>query len=257
MFETKSGVLLIAGIGFFTLAFVSNGLVPTLMYSKDRPEFRERTAEEEANRFVVYQFRELSSKYTEQFQKYFYRDIAEIVTKNPESYPGLADLKPEDTRVYLDRLSTEHHQALCGKVLREGRKTYTGEGCWHCHSQFVRPVSGEEKRWGPVSKSWEYQNELQRPVLFGTRRVGPDLSREGGRRSNDWHAVHFFQPRMTSPQSIMPDYTWFFDKDEEGKPSPGLPNRRGMGLILYMQWLGSWLDSYPHYNLFKDESGER
>ena len=56
-----------------------------------------------------------------------------------------------------------------------------GEGCWHCHSQFVRPVSNEERRWGPVSKTEEYQNELQRPVMFGTRRVGPDLSREGGR----------------------------------------------------------------------------
>ena len=34
--------------------------------------------------------------------------------------------------------------------------------------------------------------------MFGTRRVGPDLSREGGRRSNDWHAVHFFQPTTLS-----------------------------------------------------------
>jgi hypothetical protein len=257
MFETKSGVLLIAGLGFFGLAFFSNGVVPMLMYSKDRPEFRERTAEEEVNRFVVYQFDELSQKYAEQFQKNFHRDVAEIVKNNQASYAGLTDPRPENTRAYFERLSLEHQQALCGKVLREGRKIYVGEGCWHCHSQFVRPVSGEEKRWGPVSKSWEYQNELQRPVMFGTRRVGPDLSREGGRRSNDWHAVHFFKPRMTSPQSIMPEYPWFFDNDEEGKPSPGMPNRRGMALIVYIQWLGSWLDSYPHYNLFKEESGER
>ena len=95
-----------------------------------------------------------------------------------------------------------------------------GEGCWHCHSQFVRPVSNEERRWGPVSKTEEYQNELQRPVMFGTRRVGPDLSREGGRHSNDWHAVHFFQPTLLSEGSPMPEYPWLFNG------SPDKPNAR-------------------------------
>ena len=126
-------------------------------------------------------------------------------------------------------------------ALRYGRKIYVGEGCWHCHSQFVRPVSNEDRRWGPVSKTEEYQNELQRPVMFGTRRVGPDLSREGGRRSNDWHAVHFFQPTMLSEGSPMPEYPWFFNG------SPDKPNERGLALITYIQWLGSWLESYPYY----------
>jgi cytochrome c oxidase cbb3-type subunit 2 len=101
-----------------------------------------------------------------------------------------------------------------------GHKIYVGEGCWHCHSQFVRPVSNEEERWGPVSRSEEYQNELQRPVLFGTRRVGPDLCREGGRRSNDWHAVHFFQPDSLSQGSPMPEYPWFFRRDRRTNRMP-------------------------------------
>ncbi len=122
-----------------------------------------------------------------------------------------------------------------------GRQLYIGEGCWHCHSQFVRPVSNEELRWGEVAETWEFQNELQRPVMFGTRRVGPDLSREGGRHSNDWHAVHFYQPTMVSTGSPMPAYPWFFDG------SPDQPNRRGLAIITYVQWLGSWLDSYPYY----------
>jgi len=82
--------------------------------------------------------------------------------------------------------------------------------------------------------------------MFGTRRVGPDLSREGGRRSNDWHVVHFFRPRMTSPRSVMPDYPWFFD--DNTRDGPGSPNRRGFAIITYMQWLGSWLENYPHYH---------
>ncbi len=123
----------------------------------------------------------------------------------------------------------------------KGREVYGRQVCFHCHSQFIRPVSNESRRWGPVSTSEEYQNELQRPVMFGTRRVGPDLSREGGRRGNDWHAVHFFKPKMVSTDSPMPSYPWFFDG------SPDKPTRRGLAMITYVQWLGSWLDSYPYY----------
>jgi hypothetical protein len=108
----------------------------------------------------------------------------------------------------------------------------------------VRPVSREVDRWGPVSRTDEYQNALQRPVMFGTRRVGPDLSREGGRHANDWHAVHFFQPKLVSHGSTMPDYPWLFDG------APDQPNRRGLALITYVQWLGSWLESYPYYENF-------
>ena len=80
--------------------------------------------------------------------------------------------------------------------------------------------------------------------MWGTRRVGPDLSREGGRRGNDWHAVHFFDPPSVSPDSPMPKYEWFFDG------SPDKPNRRGLAIITYVQWLGSWLESYPLYEQY-------
>lgn len=203
MFESKAGVLFIAGIGFFALAFLSNIVVPVLMY-RDQPE---QTAEQMINERTLYQFSELSKRYPESFRAAF---------------------KGTD-------------EASCAEALRLGRQMYIGEGCWHCHSQFVRPVSNESKRYGAVSKPWEYQNELQRPVMFGTRRVGPDLSREGGRHGNDWHAVHFFRPKMIVPSSPMPEYPWLF----EG--SPDKPNKRGLALITYVQWLGSWLDSYPYY----------
>jgi hypothetical protein len=205
MFERYSGIFLVAGIGFFTLAFVSNGVVPVLMYA-DQPE---KTAEEMVNPRIMVQLQDLHDNHSAAFEKY----IGEV------------------------------SEANCAQLLREGRRVYIGEGCWHCHSQFVRPVANEEKRWGPVSESWEYQNELQRPVMFGTRRVGPDLTREYLRRGNDWHMVHFFRPRMASPESVMPDYPWFFD---DNRPSgPGSPNRRGFAIILYMQWLGSWREPPP------------
>ena len=214
MFESKAGVFFIAGVGFFLLAFLGNGVVPMLMY-RDRPE---KTAEQlvEGNLRVMNQFRDLAERYPEQFQAAF----------------------------------GEPTEEACAEALRLGRQVYIGEACWHCHSQFVRPVSNESRRYGPVSQSHEYDNELQRPVMFGTRRVGPDLSREGGRRGNDWHAMHFYKPSVVSHNSPMPEYPWFFDG------APDKPNRRGLALITYVQWLGSWLPEYPYYEELAEVTGE-
>lgn len=209
MFESRAGILWVGGLGFFALAFLSNAIVPLQMY-KHLPE---QTVEELVNRRVMFQFRDLSERYRDSFQRYY----GEATTEN------------------------------CAKALRLGRQVYIGEGCWHCHSQFIRPVSNESLRWGEASKTEEYQNELQRPVMFGTRRVGPDLSHEGGRRSNDWHAVHFFRPKLVSDGSPMPDYPWLFDG------GPSAPNERGLALITYIQWLGSWRDDYPYYEEMHDE----
>lgn len=216
MFESKAGVLFVAGLGFFILAFIANGAVPMLMY-RDMPE---QTALETVNANSIYQFEDLNRRFPDAFKKYVGDALGEQWT----------DVKWREKNAEL---------------LREGRDIYVGEGCWHCHSQFVRPVSNESLRYGPVAKTEEYQNELQRPVLFGTRRVGPDLSREGGRRSSDWHAVHFHNPPLLSPHSPMPRYTWFFDDDD-----PKKPNRRGLAILAYVQWLGSWLESYPYYEDF-------
>jgi cbb3-type cytochrome oxidase cytochrome c subunit len=80
--------------------------------------------------------------------------------------------------------------------------------------------------------------------------VGPDLSREGGRRSNDWQAVHLLKPASVSPNSPMPDYPWFFDEGDAAKP-----NERGLAVIAYLQWLGSWQESYPYYEDFQRATG--
>src|SRR5262245_40988246 len=78
-----------------------------------------------------------------------------------------------------------------------GRGVYLREGCWYCHSQYVRPVTGETRRWGPVSEAGEYAFDV--PHLFGTRRIGPDLTRVGLKYGDEWHLAHFWNPRMLSP----------------------------------------------------------
>jgi len=217
MFESKSGVLLIAGLFFFALAFVSNAVVPMVMYR----HLPEKTALQVVNGNLRYQFEDLARRYPEPFKKAF---------GSPPSG---------------DREQQTWWNEKCAEALKIGRKVYVGEACWHCHSQFIRPVSNEDRRWGPVSKTAEYQNELQRPVMFGTRRVGPDLCREGGRRSNDWHAVHLFEPKRLSDGSPMPEYPWLF----EGAPEK--PNLKGLALMTYVQWLGSWLECYPDHELYE------
>lgn len=203
MFESKSGIFFIAGLGFFGLSFVVMAVLPWTIYAGEE----EKTVEQLASRGIVPEFVELAERFPEQFNRYF----GEV------SYESFAE------------------------ALKIGHDTYVAEACWHCHSQFVRPVSNEDLRWGPVSHALEYQNEMQRPVLFGTRRVGPDLSREAGIRSNDWHLAHFWKPSDVVPTSVMPSYRWFFD-------AKGYPNKRGMAVVTYVQWLGSWLKEYPYFH---------
>ena len=37
---------------------------------------------------------------------------------------------------------------------------------------------------------------------------------------------------------------------------PDKPNKRGLALITYVQWLGSWLDSYPYYEELESITSE-
>jgi cytochrome c oxidase cbb3-type subunit I/II len=96
------------------------------------------------------------------------------------------------------------------EIEKRGRAVYIREGCWYCHSQYVRPVANEEFRWGPVSEAGEYA--WDQPHLFSTRRIGPDLTRVGLKFSDDWHYAHHWDPRIVVPESMMPRFRWLFDE---------------------------------------------
>jgi cytochrome c oxidase cbb3-type subunit I/II len=104
-----------------------------------------------------------------------------------------------------------------------GRTVYQREGCWYCHSQYVRPVTGEDQRWGPVSQVGEYAHD--RPHLLSTRRIGPDLTRVGLKYSDHWHYAHHWDAEMVVPDSIMPEFPWLFRTatvaivDKDGAPA--------------------------------------
>ena len=90
-----------------------------------------------------------------------------------------------------------------------GRDIYMREGCVVCHSQMVRPFRDETLRYGIWSRSEEYT--WDRPFLLGSRRIGPDLHRIGGKYPDAWHYEHMRDPRSTSPGSVMPEYSWLID----------------------------------------------
>jgi cytochrome c oxidase cbb3-type subunit I/II len=88
----------------------------------------------------------------------------------------------------------------------EGRDLYIREGCYTCHSQMIRPFRAETERYGEYSKAGEFVYD--HPFQFGSRRIGPDLHRIGGKYPDIWHYRHFEDPRSTSPGSIMPNFGW-------------------------------------------------
>jgi cytochrome c oxidase cbb3-type subunit I/II len=85
-----------------------------------------------------------------------------------------------------------------------GRDLYIREGCFNCHSQMIRPFRYETERYGEYSKPGE--SVYDHPFLWGSRRIGPDLAREGGRYNDLWHVRHLEKPRAVNPRSIMPPY---------------------------------------------------
>jgi cytochrome c oxidase cbb3-type subunit I/II len=93
----------------------------------------------------------------------------------------------------------------------QGRDLYIREGCNNCHSQMVRPFRSETERYGEYSKAGEFVYD--HPFLWGSKRTGPDLHREGKKYPNTWHYLHMQEPRQISPGSLMPNYAWMLEND--------------------------------------------
>lgn len=157
-----------------------------------------------------------------------FQTLEDLAAEPSADFVALAERFPEGFEAAYGPVSSESY----GEALQRGRDLYVGQACWHCHSQYVRVVSNESQRFGPVSNAQEYQNALNQPHLWGTRRVGPDLAREGGKRTNDWHIAHLINPKNVVPGSVMPAYPYYFEED-------GTPKRDGFALVAYLQWLGS------------------
>jgi cytochrome c oxidase cbb3-type subunit I/II len=103
-----------------------------------------------------------------------------------------------------------------------GRDIYIREGCLACHSQMVRPFRSETERYGDYSKAGEFVYD--HPFLWGSKRIGPDLHRVGGKYPDAWHYNHLENPRSTSPGSIMPNYPWLLSQKLDTSSLPARLN---------------------------------
>lgn len=91
-----------------------------------------------------------------------------------------------------------------------GRDIYVREGCYVCHSQQIRALRDEVERYGHYSLAAE--SMYDHPFQWGSKRIGPDLARVGGKYSSDWHYAHLKAPRSVVPESIMPNYAFLAEQ---------------------------------------------
>jgi cytochrome c oxidase cbb3-type subunit 2 len=121
---------------------------------------------------------------------------------------GLVQVLPS---IFQKSLSTPgEHTRPYPAVELVGRDIYIREACSVCHSQQVRPILAEVRRYGPYSRAGE--SVYDRPFLWGSKRTGPDLHRIGGRYSDAWHKLHLQDPRAVVNNSIMPAYPWLAER---------------------------------------------
>jgi cbb3-type cytochrome c oxidase subunit II len=113
---------------------------------------------------------------------------------------------------------------------QRGRRIYAREGCAYCHTQQIRYLQRDVDRFGKATLAWE--TIFDYPHLWGTRRIGPDLSREAVIRTADWQLTHLYAPRSIVRDSVMPAFPWLFDGD------PNRPRQEARDVLAYLGTLG-------------------
>src|SRR3989449_226938 len=113
---------------------------------------------------------------------------------------------------------------------QRGRVIFGREGCAYCHTQQIRSVAQDVRRFGAPTEAWETKYDY--PHLWGTRRIGPDLSREFNLHPRDWQLTHLYNPRVVVRDSVMPGYPWLF------RGSANEPTQEGLHLLAHLQSLG-------------------
>src|SRR6201998_3174819 len=113
---------------------------------------------------------------------------------------------------------------------QSGRIIYGREGCAYCHTQQVRSLAADVRRFGAPTEAWETKYDY--PQLWGTRRIGPDLSREFNLHPRDWQLTHLYNPRLVVRDSVMPPYPWLFSG------SANQPTQEALDLLAYLESLG-------------------
>jgi cytochrome c oxidase cbb3-type subunit 2 len=119
----------------------------------------------------------------------------------------------------------------------KGRNLFAQNGCYVCHSGYVRPQDVRESLYflyPKVSQPGDFYGSDQSPNLLGTERTGPDLSQESGWHPDDWQSAHFYDPRFVDPLSLMPPMKSLFSDTQIEQLISYVETRSGKsGLLRY------------------------
>ncbi len=98
-----------------------------------------------------------------------------------------------------------------------GKIMFVREGCWWCHTLLPEQTQ-DWQVFGVPPRLGDFNSES--PTAFGSDRKAPDLLHVGSRNSSkEWMMMHFFNPRLVQPHSIMPRFDYLWGKnDANGKP---------------------------------------
>jgi cbb3-type cytochrome c oxidase subunit II len=128
------------------------------------------------------------------------------------------------------RATSPSHPLPLSASEQRGRVIYGQDGCAYCHTQQIRYLDRDVRRFGAATLAWE--TIFDYPQLWGTRRIGPDLSREGAVRSPDWQLAHLYSPRAMVRDSVMPSFPWLFNGAADR------PKQDARDLLAYIETLG-------------------
>ena len=119
----------------------------------------------------------------------------------------------------------------------KGRNLFAQNGCYVCHSGYVRPQDVRESLYflyPKISQPGDFYGSDQSPNLLGTERTGPDLSQESGWHPLDWQRAHFYDPRYVDPLSLMPPMKSLFSDEQVEQLITYVETRSGKsGLLRY------------------------
>ncbi len=120
---------------------------------------------------------------------------------------GIVEIAP----LFTIETTVEHVEGMrpYSPLELRGRDIYVREGCYLCHSQQIRALRDEVERYGHYSIAAE--SMYDHPFQWGSKRIGPDLARVGGKYSSDWHYAHLKNPQELVPESLMPHYAFLAD----------------------------------------------
>ncbi|MGB8076959.1 MAG: cbb3-type cytochrome c oxidase subunit II [Gallionella sp.] len=146
------------------------------------------------------------------------KDVGAVFALNKGTYQGKQYTYIDDltatkgwTPADVMRVAKDEDVSNAGK----GKTMFVREGCWWCHTLLPEETQ-DWQVFGAPPMTGDFNGES--PTAFGSDRKAPDLLHVGSRNaSKEWMMMHFFNPRLVQPHSIMPrfDYLWG-EKDASG-----------------------------------------